>query len=98
MFDKSAPSDGQSGARAPIEWVRVLSRYRDPDLKRSLFELAVTFIPFVALWVLAWLSLSVSYWLPLSIALVNAVFLLRLFAIQHDCGHGAFFANRSVND
>ena len=98
MFDKSAPSDGQSGARAPIEWVRVLSRYRDPDLKRSLFELAVTFIPFVALWVLAWVSLSVSYWLTLSIALVNAGFLLRLFAIQHDCGHGAFFANRSVND
>jgi omega-6 fatty acid desaturase (delta-12 desaturase) len=42
--------------------------------------------------------LGISYWLTLAISLLNAGFLLRLFAIQHDCGHGAFFNNRTVGD
>ncbi len=82
----------------PREWVKILSAYRNPDTARSVFELAVTVGPFVLLWALAWWSLSISYWLTLAISLVNAGFLLRLFAIQHDCGHGAFFNNRSVSD
>jgi omega-6 fatty acid desaturase (delta-12 desaturase) len=48
--------------------------------------------------VLAWLSLSVSYWLAFGISLVNAAFLLRMFAIQHDCGHGSLFRHRAVSD
>jgi len=54
--------------------------------------------PFLLLWGLAWWSLGISYWLTLAISLLNAGFLLRLFAIQHDCGHGAFFKNRIVGD
>jgi omega-6 fatty acid desaturase (delta-12 desaturase) len=50
------------------------------------------------LWALAWWSLSVSAWLTLAISLCNAAFLLRLFAIQHDCGHSAFFKNRAMGD
>lgn len=80
------------------EWLRVLAKYREPILWRSLFELVVTLVPFFALWTLAWLALSVSPWLAAAIALVNGLFLVRLFAIQHDCGHAAFFANREVSD
>jgi omega-6 fatty acid desaturase (delta-12 desaturase) len=47
---------------------------------------------------LAWMSLSVSYWLTFAISICNAAFLLRLFVIQHDCGHGSFFNNRTVSD
>ncbi len=79
-------------------WVAILARYREPSAGRSAFELAITLGPFVALWALAWWSMSVSYWLTFAISLVNAAFLLRLFAIQHDCGHGAFFDNRTVSD
>lgn len=78
--------------------MKILAKYREPNRKRSLFELAVTLAPFLALWGLAWYCLSVSYWLSLAISLLNAGFLVRLFAIQHDCGHGAFFANRAEND
>ena len=39
-----------------------------------------------------------SYWLSLALALPAAGFLVRLFMIQHDCGHGAFFRTRAVND
>jgi omega-6 fatty acid desaturase (delta-12 desaturase) len=80
------------------DWVGVLAQYRDPDTSRSIFELAVTLVPFFMLWGLAIWSLSVSWWLAFGIAVVNAGFLLRLFVIQHDCGHGSFFRDRKWND
>ncbi|NVO54205.1 fatty acid desaturase [Rhodobacteraceae bacterium B1Z28] len=80
------------------EWVTILSKYREPNQLRSAFELGVSVAPFLLLWGLAWASLSVSYWLALAISVLNAAFLLRLFAIQHDCGHGAFFKNRALSD
>lgn len=94
-------SEHPDGASTPLraqDWVKVLSQYREPNAWRSGFELLVTLGPFVMLWVLAWWALSVSAWLTLALSLCNAAFLLRLFAIQHDCGHGAFFANRTVSD
>ncbi len=75
-----------------------LMRYREPDPARALFELGVTLSALVVLWVLMWLSLSVGYWLTLLLAVPAAGFLVRLFLIQHDCGHGAFFRGRAVND
>lgn len=84
--------------RAPRDWVKTLSSYRDPSTVRSWFELAVTVGPFIILWALAWWSLSYSYWLAFTLSLLNGAFLLRLFAIQHDCGHGSFFNNRNLSD
>ncbi len=77
---------------------RALLRYREPDPKRAVFELAVTAVPLVLLWVLMWLSLSVGYWLTLLLAVPAAGLVLRLFMIQHDCGHGAFFRKHTTND
>jgi omega-6 fatty acid desaturase (delta-12 desaturase) len=45
-----------------------------------------------------WAALCVGYWLCLLLALPAACFLMRLFMIQHDCGHGACFGRRSTND
>jgi len=83
---------------AARDWIKTLAKYREPSDWRSAYELAVTVGPFLALWALAWWSLSVSYWLTLAISVLNAGFLVRLFAIQHDCGHGAFFHNRALSD
>ena len=80
------------------DWIKVLANYREPSTWRSAYELAVTLGPFLALWALAWWAMSISGWLTLAISLCNAAFLLRLFAIQHDCGHGSFFKNRRVSD
>jgi acyl-lipid omega-6 desaturase (Delta-12 desaturase) len=77
---------------------REVTRYARPAVGRSLFELAVTAIPFIALLVLMWLALSSGYWLALLLALPAGAFLMRLFMIQHDCGHGAFFSRRRAND
>lgn len=78
--------------------MKELAQYREPSLRRSLIELMITGAPFVALWIVAWLSLSVSYWLTLAICIPAAGLLVRLFLIQHDCGHGAFFRHRASND
>jgi len=51
----------------------------------------------VLLWVLMWWSLGVGYWLTLLLAVPAAGFMVRLFIIQHDCGHGAFFRHRAAN-
>jgi omega-6 fatty acid desaturase (delta-12 desaturase) len=80
------------------EWVRHLAKYRDPKLSRSLIELAATALPFIALWALAVLSLSVSYWLTFALSVLNGFFVVRLFIIQHDCGHGSYFKSRKAND
>jgi len=87
-----------SAPRAARDWVKTLAHYRDPNTLRSWLELAATVGPFLILWALAWLSLSYSYALTLALSMLNGAFLLRLFAIQHDCGHGAFFSNRSLSD
>jgi acyl-lipid omega-6 desaturase (Delta-12 desaturase) len=80
------------------DWTRILHRYREPDHVRSMLEVLITAVPFVLLWILMWASLGVSYWLSLVIAVPAAGFLVRLFMIQHDCGHGAFFRHRRAND
>jgi omega-6 fatty acid desaturase (delta-12 desaturase) len=61
-------------------------------------ELMVTAGSFAALWFLMWAALGLGYWLSLVLAVPAAGFLVRLFMIQHDCGHGAFFRHRAVND
>jgi len=87
---------GVSEARG---WTQKLLRYREPSMLRSIFELAVTFAPLAGLWFLMWLSYSFGFWwLTLLLAIPAAGFLVRLFMIQHDCGHGAFFRHKLAND
>ena len=90
--------DYTEATRTAREWLTVLARYREPSTRRSLFELAVTLTPFLLLWALAWMALSVSGWLALALAVANGAFLVRIFIIQHDCGHGAFLKNRRAQD
>ena len=76
----------------------LLSRYRDPSVAKSLSEIAFTFAPFAALWAAMWGLMHISYGLALALAIPAAAFQVRLFMIQHDCGHGAFFKTRAAND
>lgn len=83
----------------PRRWTQLLGPYRKPSHMRSIAELAITFVPLAALWTAAWFTFSLGHgWASLLIAIPAAGFLVRLFMIQHDCGHGTFFANRRAND
>jgi acyl-lipid omega-6 desaturase (Delta-12 desaturase) len=75
-----------------------LAGYRKPNHGRSIVEIVITVGPFVFLWLLACVSLRVGYGFHLLLVVPAAGFLVRLFMIQHDCGHGSFFRHRSVND
>ncbi len=79
-------------------WTQILARYREPSPARSIIELVITAGPLVLLWFLMWATLDLGYWVCLLLAVPAAGFLVRLFMIQHDCGHGAFFHHRLVNN
>jgi len=86
-------------AAADEDWGRKLGRYRTPSAWRGAFELAITAIPFVLCWYAMYWSLQQGYlWIYLGLLLPTVGFVVRLFLIQHDCGHQAFVANRFVND
>ena len=82
----------------PRRLIRELAPYRAPKPGRSLFELAITAVPFLVLTGLVLAAVARGYWGALLLTPLCGLFLLRLFLIQHDCGHGAFFHSRSAND
>lgn len=75
----------------------ILARYNLPQLRKSLWQVANSFLPFFILWYLMYLSLDLSYVLTLVLAVPAAGFLNRIFIIQHDCGHGSFFRSKRAN-
>jgi omega-6 fatty acid desaturase (delta-12 desaturase) len=93
-MSKNRPEQPSTQAK---RWPKILAPYRRSSLGRSLVELAITLGPFVLLWFGMWAALQVGYWLSLLIAIPTAGFLVRLFAIQHDCSHDSFFGSRAAN-
>jgi acyl-lipid omega-6 desaturase (Delta-12 desaturase) len=94
LLDKPA-AENSVAAR---DWMKLLAPYRTPDHVKSILEIVVTIIPFLALWAAAYAALAVSYWLTLAFCAGAALFLVRMFMIQHDCGHGSFFAKQQWGD
>ena len=80
------------------KWKEMVARYQQPAVRRALWQVANTLVPYAALWYLMYLSLAVSYWLTAALAVLAGGFLVRVFIIFHDCGHGSFFPSRKAND
>ena len=78
-------------------WRTIVARYQRPDLWRSLWQIANSIIPYFVLIYLMYLSLEVSYWLTLLLSIPAAGFMMRIFIIHHDCGHGSFFKSQKGN-
>ena len=68
------------------------------DARRSIFQLLTTATAFFALLVLMGALSQSHYLLTLLLAAIAGGLLVRLFIIQHDCGHGSFFKTRAAND
>src|SRR5437868_7893894 len=77
---------------------RELAKYKLPDRRKSCWQIVNSLLPFCGLWYLMYLSLAWSYCLTLLLAIPSAGLLVRLFIIQHDCGHHSFFQSRRAND
>jgi len=79
-------------------WVNIVTQYHKPDPRKSIWQIVNTFIPYLLLWYLMYRSLEVGYWLTLLLAIPAALFVVRIFVLQHDCGHTSFFKSNKVND
>ncbi|RST84500.1 fatty acid desaturase [Aquibium carbonis] len=79
-------------------WSALLAKYRQPDPIRSTLEIVVTAVPFVGLWALAAIAVLNGFWWGLVLTIPAAGLLVRLFILQHDCGHGTLFSQRRLND
>jgi acyl-lipid omega-6 desaturase (Delta-12 desaturase) len=79
-------------------WPSRLAGYKTSDNLRAMFEVVVTVGPFFGLWALMWYLSTVNLWLLLPVSIPAAGFMVRLFMIQHDCGHNALFTSRRAND
>lgn len=71
--------------------------FEQSQTMKSVWQIINTLGPFFLLWYLAYISLSVSYWLALVPMVLAAGFLTRVFIIFHDCTHHSFFKNRKWN-
>jgi omega-6 fatty acid desaturase (delta-12 desaturase) len=76
----------------------MIKRYQRPDTKKALIQVLNSFLPFLGFWVLMYFSLNWSYWLTFGLAIIAAWFLVRIFIIQHDCGHQSFLKSRKLNN
>lgn len=90
-----SPEKAAADARALM---RSLKAFSQAQSGRSLRELAITLGAFFAVVMVTLWALSSGYWLALLLTPVSGLLLLRLFIIQHDCGHGAFLSSKRGND
>jgi acyl-lipid omega-6 desaturase (Delta-12 desaturase) len=81
-----------------LSWQQVIASYQHPSISRSAWQVINTLVPYFVLWFLMVLSLRVSYWLTLLLAIPAAGFMMRTFILFHDCGHGSFFRSQRAND
>jgi len=88
----SAPQTGETA------WKQIVLQYQKPSRWRALWQIADTILPYGAIWYLMYLILSLSGWLVLPLAVLAGMFLVRVFIIFHDCGHGSYFKSRKAND
>ena len=86
-------------SKAARDWAQALVSYRRASAARGVFELAVTSLPFAALWAAMLIAARHGQvWLSLAMAPLAALLLVRLFMIQHDCGHGSFLPSKAANE
>jgi omega-6 fatty acid desaturase (delta-12 desaturase) len=99
MTDTPPPTAPAAGtAEHTVDWNAMLAPYRQPVGWKSVFQLATTALLLAAFWFGAVWSLNVGYWLTLLLAVPAAMMVVRLFMLQHDCGHGAFFRSQKANN
>jgi omega-6 fatty acid desaturase (delta-12 desaturase) len=79
-------------------WKEIVAKYQQPSAGRAVWQLVNTLGPYALLWYLMYRSLAVSWWLTIPLAVLAGAFLVRVFIIFHDCGHGSFFKSRRAND
>ncbi|MGZ8921159.1 MAG: fatty acid desaturase [Limisphaerales bacterium] len=79
-------------------WKEIVAKYQQSSTWRALWQVTNTFVPYAALWVVMYYALAISWWLVVPLAVLAGGFLIRIFIIFHDCGHGSFFKSQKANN
>src|SRR5260221_14518869 len=88
-------------AISPTKWDlelrRIAAAFARPSRWRGLLQLLTSFGPFLLSCAAMYVAYPISDLLSLALALPTGTLLVRVFIVQHDCGHGSFFASRRAN-
>jgi acyl-lipid omega-6 desaturase (Delta-12 desaturase) len=84
-------------SRLGAEARKAAAAFARPIARQARLQLLTSLGPFIAGCVAMYLVLPISYPLTLALALPTGALLVRVFIVQHDCGHGSFFASRRAN-
>jgi omega-6 fatty acid desaturase (delta-12 desaturase) len=78
-------------------WQSVILNYSQPRISRSVWQMINSLGPYLLLWVIIVQVAKISPWLTIPFILLASGFLVRIFIIFHDCGHGSFFKSKKAN-
>ena len=76
---------------------QLVTPYAKANHRRAWWQVATTLLPFALLWAVIAATLERSGGWSLLLVLPLAGLYIRLFIIQHDCGHGSFFGQAALN-
>lgn len=96
--ESAEPEDVRANRQEAVaKWKEIVAKYRKPNRWRANWQILNTVGVYIGLWYLMYLSLSISWWLTIPLAVLAGGLLIRAFIIFHDCGHGSFFKSRRAN-
>ena len=75
----------------------MLRPFQSPQLGTALWQVVSTFFLYFACTAAMYASIRFSIWLTLALALPASGLVVRIFMLQHDCGHNSLFRTRRAN-
>ncbi len=85
---------------AKTDWYKALAQFQKPDIRKAVWQIVNSFVPYVGLWGLMIVVVRAGHgwlWLLPLLLLAAASFQIRLFIMFHDCIHSSFFGSRRAN-
>src|SRR6266540_1827052 len=86
---RAARKEAAAGACPPSSSLLTLRRFEQPSAARAVWQVATTFLPYLATMALMYLMMRqrLPWWTTLPLAVLAAGFMVRLFIFMHDCIH-----------
>src|SRR5437868_6196136 len=88
LLMSNQPASQSAPPSTAVSWREIVARYQKPAIWHAVWQITNTFIPYAALWYLMYLVLPYSFWLAVPLSVLAGAFMVRMFIIFHDCGHG----------
>jgi acyl-lipid omega-6 desaturase (Delta-12 desaturase) len=79
-------------------WREIVAKYRKQSVRKASWQLTNSLGSYALIVALYSYCVTISWWLALPLTVLAGAFLVRIFVIFHDCGHGSFFKSSRAND